>query len=428
MGTDYRHAGPARGRDGSHDAGGWYAPDWQRGRAMRAPGVLLWLAAGVLTAWVVAVTGYAILSEDRAPAQATDNSYHLRAAYEDRISRLRAEVDSINGELVRKKMSQREFDAALSELRRRQRVLEERQRQLDALLDDAGHPALHGAAMAPVPGKRSDALRPGTLTLSFVPREAEGYSLASAGAGGKDTLAALARSQEKLEAAQNAALVRLETRALAATNTFENILADLGIDLDVGAPVHDAARAAAPVGGPFVPVILDNADARPGFDRRIAQVRRRMALSAGLYAGLMTLPVRRPLDDASEITSGFGTRHDPFLGTMAMHSGTDFRAAQGTPVLATADGVVESAGRNGGYGQVVDIRHDNGISTRYAHMSEILVKEGQTVHAGDVIGRAGSSGRSTGPHLHYETRINGEPVDARRFITAGDRFFEQLLK
>ena len=118
-------------------------------------------------------------------------------------------------------------------------------------------------------------------------------------------------------------------------------------------------------------------------------------------------------------------RPDPFLGRMAMHTGLDMRDAYGSIVHATAAGVVESAGYNGGYGNMVDIDHGNGVVTRYAHLSGILVQEGQTIRVGEPIGKLGSSGRSTGPHLHYEVRINDEPVDPTRFLKAGAKLFGQ---
>ncbi|MCX7325314.1 MAG: M23 family metallopeptidase [Hyphomicrobiales bacterium] len=105
-----------------------------------------------------------------------------------------------------------------------------------------------------------------------------------------------------------------------------------------------------------------------------------------------------------------------------MHSGLDFRAEHGTLVKAAAPGRVVAAEYSGGYGNMVEIEHANGISTRYAHLSHISVSEGQQVVVGSPLGRVGSTGRSTGPHLHYETRIDGEAVDPQRFLRAGQRF------
>ena len=97
----------------------------------------------------------------------------------------------------------------------------------------------------------------------------------------------------------------------------------------------------------------------------------------------------------------------------------DFRAAVGTRVHATAPGIVVKAGPSGGYGRMVEIDHGNGFSTRYAHLSVILVEPGQRIKTGDIVGESGSTGRSTGPHLHYEVRRNGDATDPLRFLTAG---------
>ena len=110
------------------------------------------------------------------------------------------------------------------------------------------------------------------------------------------------------------------------------------------------------------------------------------------------------------LTSGFGMRVDPILGTMRLHSGVDLAAPSGSPIIATSDGMVSKAGWNGGYGLFVSLEHGSGLQTRYGHMSRLNVVAGQRVHMGDVIGFVGSTGRSTGPHLHFETRLNGQAV------------------
>ena len=133
---------------------------------------------------------------------------------------------------------------------------------------------------------------------------------------------------------------------------------------------------------------------------------------------LRALPLGRPMSAQHDITSSFGTRVDPFTRGYAMHSGIDFRAPTGTSVRAAAGGKVIEAGVNGGYGRMVEIDHGFGISTRYAHMSALLVKEGDIVAKGAVIGQVGSTGRSTGPHLHYEVRIDDNAADPMRFVRA----------
>ncbi len=131
------------------------------------------------------------------------------------------------------------------------------------------------------------------------------------------------------------------------------------------------------------------------------------------------LPLARPMSGDADFTSNFGYRVDPFTRGPAMHTGVDFRAETGSPIRATAPGKVVTAEYSGGYGNMVEIEHANGITTRYAHMSAVMVSVGQMVKTGTQLGRVGTTGRSTGPHLHYETRIDDEPVDPTRFLRAG---------
>jgi murein DD-endopeptidase MepM/ murein hydrolase activator NlpD len=173
------------------------------------------------------------------------------------------------------------------------------------------------------------------------------------------------------------------------------------------------------MGGPFVPVKL-NGDAGP-FERQLSRINITRAQVDRLNRTLSLVPYRKPVVGEVEFTSGFGVRSDPFLGRAAMHTGLDFRAQMGDPVRVTANGKVVSAGWSGGYGRMVEVDHGNGLATRYGHLSEINVKLGQQVRIGEVIGEVGSTGRSTGPHLHYETRIEGEAVDPQKFLRAGVR-------
>lgn len=122
-----------------------------------------------------------------------------------------------------------------------------------------------------------------------------------------------------------------------------------------------------------------------------------------------------PVPGVYRITSGFGPRVDPVYGTMGFHSGVDIAAPTGKIVIAAADGEVGYAGWNGGYGNVIYITHNGGYETRYAHLSRTAVKKWQKVKAGDIIGYVGSTGKSTGPHLHFEIRINGQAVDPLGF-------------
>ena len=129
----------------------------------------------------------------------------------------------------------------------------------------------------------------------------------------------------------------------------------------------------------------------------------------------VSVPSRMPLENAV-MTSGYGMRNHPVLRKRANHKGIDLAAPTGTPIYATADGTVERANYFGSYGNYIQIGHGNAIETRFAHLSRIIVSDGQQVRKGDLIGYVGSTGRSTGPHLHYEVRIDGRAVDPRPFM------------
>lgn len=159
----------------------------------------------------------------------------------------------------------------------------------------------------------------------------------------------------------------------------------------------------------------------PRFERMGLSLARMEALERGLSGIPQVMPA-----SLSMISSGFGYRRDPFTGHAAMHSGLDFRGPTGSPIYSAAKGVVSFAGRKSGYGNVIEISHGNGLVTRYAHMSAFRAKQGQKVAAGDVIGAIGSTGRSTGPHLHFEVRINDRAVNPRPFLEAAPHVLEEV--
>ncbi len=122
--------------------------------------------------------------------------------------------------------------------------------------------------------------------------------------------------------------------------------------------------------------------------------------------------------NAEGVTSGFGVRADPFTGQPTQHDGVDVQAAYGDPIVAAYDGTVISAGERGGYGNAIEVDHGNGVHTLYAHASRVDVQPGTAVRAGDKLGEVGSSGRSTGPHLHLELRVGGRPSDPTSALKA----------
>lgn len=167
------------------------------------------------------------------------------------------------------------------------------------------------------------------------------------------------------------------------------------------------------VGGPFEPLTKA---ADPTFKALFNSWKKLDQLQDGVIA----VPSDKPVKTAA-FTSSFGVRSDPFKGSAAMHAGIDLAGPIGTPIYATADGMVTAAAwNNGGYGNLIKIEHGRGIETRYGHLSAITVRPGQRVRRGELIGKMGSTGRSTGSHLHYEVRIDGRAVNPIPFMKSTD--------
>ena len=206
---------------------------------------------------------------------------------------------------------------------------------------------------------------------------------------------------------------RLETAARVSLDGLEGLFDDA--DLDVDRILEEARRGFSGTGGPFMPVDAAAADAAP--DMRLAALMSDLERVNLMRIAAARLPFGHPASGA-RLTSDYGRRRDPFRGAWSMHEGVDYAAPLGTPIRATAEGVVERVGWMGGYGRVVIIRHAFGFETRYAHLRRSFVKVGQRVGRGERIAEMGSSGRSTGSHIHYEVRLNDRPVDPGKFIKA----------
>ena len=229
------------------------------------------------------------------------------------------------------------------------------------------------------------------------------------------------------EIPEAAGLARIEARQLAFVENLtryadrratrdEAALRQLGLD-----PRAMLASMRSAQGGPLEKLSTSrDGSTDPRFERLGLSLARMDALEDGLEGIPQVMPA-----DSGEITSGFGYRADPFTGGGAFHPGLDFRGAFGAPIHAAADGTVSFVGQIRGYGNVVEVSHGNGLLTRYAHMSKTMAKVGQRVAAGDVIGAIGSTGRSTGPHLHFEVRINGSVVNPRPFLENAPHVLEE---
>ena len=402
------------------------------GRQVRIGPVVFWIVVGTVTLlgmWSAATATYFAFRDDvltRLIARQAEMQY----AYEDRIAELRAKVDRATS---RQLLDQEQFDKKLDQILKRQTALEARATALGSMPDITGsiRPPARGPAAtmdapaapaAPKPSPISD-----TVTFTAPPdREARLESrspvIASAQpnqsaklAGVDNVLTRLTRSLDQVEARQIAMLSSAEEGLESKLRRMRGVITDLGLDMGQ----LEAAAPKSAMGGPFVPVKLGSESGQ--FERQLYRISITRGQVDKLNRTLSLVPYRKPVIGEVEFTSGFGVRSDPFLGRPAMHTGLDFRAASGDPVRVTANGKVVSAGWSGGYGRMIEVDHGNGLATRYGHLSEINVRVGEIVRIGQVVGLVGSTGRSTGPHLHYETRIDGDAVDPQKFLRAGVR-------
>lgn len=177
------------------------------------------------------------------------------------------------------------------------------------------------------------------------------------------------------------------------------------------------------VGGPMVPLLDDHIAGQPGWIDALQSIEL-TDRAVELRDVANQLPIGWPVDQDVPISSGFGPRQDPINSRSAMHQGVDFDGHYGDPIQASGPGTVVRAEWYSGYGRTIDIDHGFGLVSRYAHLQEILVEEGQPISYSDQIGLMGSSGRSTGSHLHYEVLVDGVPYDPMNFIRAGEHVYE----
>ena len=398
-----------RGRAPSHRDGGRpreVAPPVAaaRGGQVRIGRIAFWVIVGslvVLAGWTTVTATYLAFRDD-VLRRIVRHQAEVQFSYEDQIAEMRARIERATS---RQMLDQDQLAAKLEQLVRRQTVLEGRANMLGTLTDANAPKAHNSAPSAPTTAGNDRGARLEPRGISAVFARLMGRK------GGVDIEAALARlheSLDRIETRQNASLMALEENFEGKARRLRSALGDIGVR--VGKP--DAA------GGPFVPVRIASDG---GFERQIARIHQTRAHVERLTRTLATIPVRKPVEGELDESSGFGVRTDPFLGRPAMHTGMDFRGDAGDPVHATAAGTVVDAGWSGGYGRMVEIDHGGGFSTRYGHLSKINVKVGQTIKIGQVIGEIGSTGRSTGPHLHYETRIDGDAVNPHKFLRAGEK-------
>jgi murein DD-endopeptidase MepM/ murein hydrolase activator NlpD len=405
----------------------------------------------LLMAWYLFATLYIVLRDD-VVVSLVSGQRRVHYAYEDRILELRARIDRITAKQVQ---SQETIEDRVAGLVARQAELEARAVMMADLAARAEKSGLARPGMpapaAPLPDFLTPSQQPGGPAMSFAPvteRRARPMPVEPAPVPPTRPLETVPkgpmhgvvqeveRRAERVEATQMGVLVAIEETAGAQISQSRQMVSALGLDLarfgrnSLSVPairrpapldsLHlrdvTAEQGQSDIGGPWLPA--RTAESPASFDFLFGRVETALDQARHARQVIKALPVGRPLGEKFDITSSFGTRLDPFTRSLAMHSGIDFRAPTGTPVRAVAGGKIIEAGPNGGYGRMVEIDHGFGISTRYAHLSMITVNEGETIEKGAVLGHVGSTGRSTGPHLHYEVRVDDDATDPMRYVRA----------
>ncbi|WVT74908.1 M23 family metallopeptidase [Sinorhizobium chiapasense] len=392
--------------------------------------------AGVCSIGYLAATSYLVLRDDLIGGTIARQA-RMQHEYEDRITALRAQVDRVTS---RQLLDQQVVEEKVEKLLRQQMALTSRNGKLGALVERAENSGLTTESnetpeIEPLAyEKRADASSGGVKAIEKL----MGLNSASVSATTRPTPLAYAApdatestsdradrifskvtlSLKDVELEQMARLKQLTDGAARTSDAIRSIVGRVGVDLPVSdvaemVPTSASSRSSeTAIGGPFVEPATDDE-----FGRSLAALDTALLELERTRAQVRALPFGNP-SPSSDITSDFGNRLDPFLGRLALHAGIDFRATVGTRIRSAAPGTVTNAGLTGGYGNMVEIDHGNGVSSRYAHLSTVLVKVGDQVTEGEVIAKSGNTGRSTGPHLHYEIRLNGEAVDPIRFLDA----------
>jgi murein DD-endopeptidase MepM/ murein hydrolase activator NlpD len=406
-----------------------YAQPADRGVSRSVFAITL-VAAVLFAIWSGATTVYLLFGDDVLARLAVMQSETSRKQ-DAQIAALTTEIERLRST---KFVDQEKIEQQLSDLSRIQRMIDARHKALAAIAQSVARNnditgSLAVPVMPPLPAaeESAPAPKPRPLSDTFLvdPPQERSASVqsrivtprAAVTTSGNDEkhqhLANATRALSKLGSQQAKALNAIELDLDQRMARTKKAIAELG-------PRSPPAKSASsqPVGGPFIPytgVPEDN------FMRQVFRIRLAAVEQERLRGQLAGLPVMLPILGPAEITSGFGLRVDPFLKRLAMHAGVDIRGETGDPVRAAAGGTVVHAERHKAYGLMVEIDHGNGYSTRYAHLSAINVKEGAKLSAGAIVGRIGSTGRSTAPHLHFEVRLNGDPVDPRRYLRAAQQ-------
>ncbi|MET3925269.1 M23 family metallopeptidase [Devosia sp. 2618] len=343
-----------------------------------------------------ALLGTALLLSPDIARLMNGQSTQIVEAYEDRIAQLRVEVDRLHS---RSYAQTGDINLQLQELAQQQEVLTEQHQLVRVLVDKAG--ALGIEASAPPHDFSADTAYAPAMTSS-----------------GNPDISATANAVTRMMNETQYAMTSIAETATVRTDSIVSELSGLGIRVNLPSGLNG-------MGGPLLPAIEGGDAASPVVDDANAVMAALLRYKVARES-IDGAPIHMPISGNFRQSSGFGNRTDPFSGGRAFHAGLDFAAPSGTTVLSAGKGVVSFVGTRSGYGNVVEVTHDNGLITRYAHLSGFLSEKGQSVNTGTPIAKVGSTGRSTGPHLHFEVRKADNAINPKTFLEAGKRLLAIL--
>jgi len=393
----------------------------------------------VIVGWTAVATAI-LLMDSIGSGNFREQAKRDQATYQERLNVLSTERDARAHEAL---AAQDRFNAALGQISVMQSELlasENRRRELET-----GIEVIQTTLRATM--KQREAVR---TELAELQQDAEGADLYQADVANPvqmefmtEALARTAEERDQIAAnAQNALDQRddleleiqlmqersdeifrqLEEAMVISVEPLDKMFRQAGMPTD--RIIEEVRRGYSGIGGPLTPLTFSTRGEELSADEIRANTLLQQMDQLNLYRlAAEKAPFASPVRAAVRFTSGYGTRRDPKTGGRRMHNGADFAGAQGTDIFATADGVVSHAGWQSGFGRLVKIKHAFGIETLYAHNTKINVKVGQRVSRGDHIADMGSTGRSTGTHLHYEVRVNGKPVNPMTYIKAARNVF-----
>ena len=395
-----------------------------------------WTGSAVFVGWAIIATAI-LLMDSIGSGSLRDQAAREQALYENRLNTLSSERDT---RAMEARDAQERFNAALSQISTMQTALlasEERLKELETGIDviqatlrrtlkerDAARDEME-LAMAEATGAVENARAANSgdsdTTLDFITSALhaateERDAMVALAAEARLSLDQLQHEQRLTEDRYKTIFTQLEEAVSVSIEPLDDIFSAAGLSSD--SILSTIRKGFSGQGGPLTPLRFSTKGEEPTEEERRANGILQKMDRMNLYRiALQKTPFALPVKSSFRFTSGFGPRWG------RMHNGTDFAAAHGTPIYATADGVVTHAGWSSGYGKLVKIQHEFGIETRYAHQTKIRVKVGERVSRGQRIGDMGSTGRSTGTHLHYEVRVGGKPVNPMIYIKAARDVF-----